>query len=653
MKQLFGKVWEWAKTLGCRRTVLICLLLVLFAVCVFYIFRIKQFADQTLAIELARQKPSDSILFDKIILTPYSSNKIKVWQSTDMARSITKFQDSYFLATDGGLLQLKSDGQIMRHFTVLDGLPESDLITLETYQNKLFIGTKTKGLVTFDGKNFEQFRFPKNDLKTINCFLIDSGRLLIGTFSGGLLEFDGTEFREIKTNDSKQRFGSVTFLKKIDAMLVVGTFDKGIWLFANAVWRNFSVNNGLLSNRVIGLEKSGERLLVATDFGVSTADLPLKTNENAAIFHKVAVLPTLSGFVSHQNRLFVTQDNGDIFLISDNLTLKPVRQFEDENFSNSHLISLDDKLWLLTDKSVWQSENSLNFKRFVDENNAQSSNFISALAIDDRTRIWLGTFRHGIDVVNSKGQKITRINDVNIREINSLHWNKKQQIMTAATSNGAFSFDNSFNYKNLVKPEDLLSNSVLQTAESTDNITAFATSRGLSINQNGRTRSLTSVNGLPSNSLYSAVFHKNSLYVGTLSGLAEIKNGQVVHTYQTSNSKLRQNWISVLCSNSSRLFIGTYSGGVFELLPSGEIHPLSDKTENFTVNPNAIFCNEKQLLIGTLTGLKTLDLQTNQWSTVTAYLPSENVMSLTADAQNIYAGTTNGLAIIEKNGETK
>ena len=97
-----------------------------------------------------------------------------------------------------------------------------------------------------------------------------------------------------------------------------------------------------------------------------------------------------------------------------------------------------------------------------------------------------------------------------------------------------------------------------------------------------------------------------------------------------------------------RIFIGTYGGGLFELLPSGEIHSFENETGKFVVNPNAMFSDGTRLYIGTLADLKILDLRTQEWKTIKQILPSETVMSIVGEAENIYFGTTNGIAIIEK-----
>ena len=103
-----------------------------------------------------------------------------------------------------------------------------------------------------------------------------------------------------------------------------------------------------------------------------------------------------------------------------------------------------------------------------------------------------------------------------------------------------------------------------------------------------------------------------------------------------------------LVQAGDRLFIGTYGGGVFELLASGEVRSFQPETGKFTVNFNAMYTDGERLYAGTLDGVRVLDLQSQKWQTLRDILPSENVMSITGDDSAIYFGTSSGIARVEK-----
>jgi len=243
-------------------------LIVIFSILGFEIFRAYKSAQNSLSEERARHLNKTSVAFLQTRLTSYQSNDVLIWQNFSDTRAFIKFQNSYFAATGGGLARYSLDGEIVRHYTVLDGLTESDLTALAVFGEKLFIGTRAKGLLEFDGKTFTQYEWTDRRAQTVAALLNDDeNRLLIGTFGGGLLEFDGTDFREIKAENKQLK--AINFLSKTGDRLYVGTFDNGLWIYDKDRWMQFTTREGLNSNRIVGISQHHNKLLVATDFGLS------------------------------------------------------------------------------------------------------------------------------------------------------------------------------------------------------------------------------------------------------------------------------------------------------------------------------------------------------------------------------------------------
>lgn len=164
---------------------------------------IYQRTEQSLEKERNKQSKQNAVAFKRVSLTPHFNQNVQIIQSPKNVREIANFQNSIFAATDGGLLQMTENGEILRRFSVLDGLPESDLTTLAVFGSKLFIGTKSKGLINFDGEKFEVFRLENHETKSITALFSDSNTLFFGTFAGGLLKFDGSKIVEIKAFDER------------------------------------------------------------------------------------------------------------------------------------------------------------------------------------------------------------------------------------------------------------------------------------------------------------------------------------------------------------------------------------------------------------------------------------------------------------------
>ncbi|MDT4955385.1 MAG: hypothetical protein QOJ02_3523 [Acidobacteriota bacterium] len=636
-------------------------------------------AQRRLAEERARLARQEFIPFEKTARAPLARPGIKFWQNIECTRSITSFQDSYFAATDGGLVQFNADGNTLRHYTVLDGLTESDLTTLIVFDSKLFIGTATEGLLSFDGERFESYRWLDRKPQAITTMLADSGRLLIGTFSGGLIEFDGRRFTELKAGTEHARILRVNCLTKDGARLYVGTFDDGLWLLEAGRWLHFQAADGLASNRVVGVVSSGENVFVASDFGVSAATSASLLESNTPQqkrFRILATLPTLTSLIIYNDLLLLSKDDGEVLSLDTGAAvrastlLKNLNWSQPPDLSGSRLAIVDDRLWLLSSRGIWKArEDAATQTRaaFVlmpfgaaGGNETLTSNVISALALDRDGKFWAGNFRRGVDVFSGEGKKLVHLESEAIREINFLLPEAgTESAVLAATSQGVVRFDAQFRATSVTKADGLPSNSVmhLALAESTNHPATkspetsdlvLATARGLSMNQSGKWRAWTTVQGLPSDQIYTTLPFKRSLFVGTLGGLAQVESGRVVRVFKDSNSKLTHNWVTALSAAGERLFIGTYGGGVFELTASNDLHGFTQEIGAPVVNPNAMWSDGEMLFVGTLDGAWVFDLHLQKWMYLKDELPSKTVLSITGDERHVYFGTTNGIARVEK-----
>src|SRR5690349_5358701 len=106
-----------------RRKILI--LLACLAICgsLYCAWVIKQRADRSIAKERSRLEKENIISFEHKSYSQINNPAISIWQSYKATRAIEKFNDSIFVATDGGLVEFGPGGNLVRHYTTLDGLP--------------------------------------------------------------------------------------------------------------------------------------------------------------------------------------------------------------------------------------------------------------------------------------------------------------------------------------------------------------------------------------------------------------------------------------------------------------------------------------------------------------------------------------------------
>lgn len=629
---------------------------------------IKQHAEKSVAEGRSLLEKQNIIPFEYKSYSQIDNPAISIWQSYKTTRAIEKFNNSIFVATDGGLVELGPTGSLLHHYTILNGLPESDLLSLATFNSKLFIGTRTSGLVAFDGTHFEGYRWIDHVSQSIDALLSDSGRLLIGTRSGGLIAFDGSQFKEIKAGAEQKRLLEITSLSKSGVRLFVGTFSDGLWMEDSARWSHFTTADGLLSNRIVGIVAGDDNLFVGSDFGLVTtplANLATNTNESGqSRFLSVAALPSLSSLVQYGGKLALSKDNGETFALPIDEDFSHLRRTISANWNRvtdstgSRLATLEDDLWLLSNdglhRAVGDQRDTIRFARWGETRQSLTSNLISALTVDSQGKLWAGTFRNGIDVLGPPGTVVAHIESESVREINALVEDETSKKVLAASSAGLLSFNTNLrNTEHLSTADGLLSNSIMQVTQLNDtsrhldqSMLVLATSKGLSLGVQGKFRGLTTVQGLPSNSLYTVLSHGGKLYVGTLGGLAVLQDGRVYRVFKDTNSKLTHNWVTALCAVGPRVFLGTYGGGVFELTESGELRPFLPEMGRAVVNPNAMWSDGSRLYVGTLDGAVVVDLNSQRWIRLDNEMPARTVLSITGDEKYVYFGTTAGIARI-------
>jgi ligand-binding sensor domain-containing protein len=645
------------KPIANRKTLLLLLVLALIAGLV-GVWQVKQRADQQLAAERARRDKQDVIPFEQKLLKPIDSKAIEIWQNHQTARAIVRFNDSYFVASDGGLIELDRTGKLVRHYTVLDGLPESDLLSLAVFNSKLLIGTRTEGLVEFDGSQFRGYRWTDRKAQSIDALFADDGRLLIGTRAGGLMAFNGRQFRELTAGPEHQRLLEINLVGKDGPRLFVGTFADGLWIEAGGRWSHFTTADGLLSNRVVGVAVAGQNLFVATDFGLSVI-------ENTQVrFQTLVTLPSLSSLALTGNSLVLSKDNGETFSfrtdqeISAARSVTPIAWPRAASSAGTRLIALDQYLWLLSDDGLYRAAMDHAFVAWgqPDRKRMLTSNLVSALTIDSQARVWAGNFRRGLDVLSPQGTQLAHLESETSREINSLTKDQASNTILVASSAGLLRFDSSLRATEQWSTKDgLLSKAVLQVAhwdvegeDARNRQLACATSKGLSLGARGKLHGLTTVQGLPSNSLYAVLVQGRKTYVGTLGGLAVVEDGRVSRVFKDTNSKLTNNWVTALSAVGPRIFVGTYGGGLFELIASGELRSFAPEVGRVVVNPNAMWSDGLRLFVGTLDGALVFEPSSQQWTRVKSELPSQNVLSITGGDNYVYFGTTGGIARIER-----
>ncbi len=604
-------------------------------------------------------------------VTPPRMDGIALWLQPMESRALAEFQGRIYVATAGGLVAYEPSGKLVRHYTAADGLPEHDLTSLAVFQNKLYLGTRTQGLLSFDGTVFTQYTIRKPQARSVSALCSTPRYLLIGTLDAGLFDFDGLVFSQRFQPSKGPEITGVTAIWADQSRLYVGTQKNGLFVWRDGELRVYGTADGLPSPRVTAIVSSGGDILVATDIGVvQLTDTPP--------FLVLSKQPNLTSLAEFQGKIWGGLVTGGAVEIS--RTPTPVERASSRFFaggvslggtnpSHTVLAVADTHLWALTEAGMFQLEPQPNqkaseWKRWGSVPAGKTplaSPHVTSLAVDERGLLWIGYFERGLDVVSlTTGEREHHFQDEAVREINFLTSDPDTGSMLAATSAGLVVYDAGFKPRRYdEKSASLIGNNVAQVlrvpgfkagsnvAPSSDVPLVLATARGLTVMQSGISRSLTAFHGLASNYLYCAELVGGKLYLGSLGGLMELDGLRVVRTWKTDTSKLSANWINALKAVNGTLYVGTYGGGVCALTPTGDIVPF-EETASIEVNPNAMASDGERLYVGTLDqGLLLFDLTRREWRRWRTGLASPNVTSIAIHNGIAYCGTTGGLTQVE------
>ena len=144
-----------------------------------------------------------------------------------------------------------------------------------------------------------------------------------------------------------------------------------------------------------------------------------------------------------------------------------------------------------------------------------------------------------------------------------------------ATANGLVLFDAAGQKRQVLgRDQGLIANHVTDVTMKGDEM-IVATPAGLSFIAADGIRSLYAFHGLVNNHTYALGVANGRVWAGTLGGLSVLDTGIVRASYTTSNSPLRQNWITAIAPSGSDAFIGTYGAGVIKLAADGILEHLS------------------------------------------------------------------------------
>jgi ligand-binding sensor domain-containing protein len=590
-------------------------------------------------------------------LVPIANADFEVISSPAVFFQATRFQDHLYIAGPAGLLEYDPGGALLHQYAVGREFPGSPLIALapavlaDSREPELILATANDGLLAFNGRAFRQIFLYDSEVRAVTAILPDaSGHLLIGTKSRGVLVYDG---KKITALHSTLKDVYVTVLAGSESDLWVGTLDRGVLHFHAAATDSFSEPQGLPDPQVESLAISGDTTYVGTPLGVAVF--------SAGRFSRVLASGVLAtALLAARNQLYVgTEDQGVISIPLEgrhpNLNLAPSPELSSELSSQlsevRQLFTSGDAVFAVARNGLYRmNSHGFGWEQVLQAGTAVlSDRNISALAMDASGRLWVGYFDRGMDVLAPDNTRTSHVEDEHVFCVNRIFLDPKTGTIDVATANGLVRFDSSGSEQQvLTRADGLIADHVTDVAAYRDGL-ALATPAGLTFLDPSGARSMYAFHGLVNNHVYALGVSGDELVAGTLGGLSVLEKGDVAVNYTTASSNLKHNWITAVVPVGPEWMVGTYGAGILGLDRSGHFHTFENASGPFEVNPNAMLVTPGYVLAGTLgNGLYLYDRQSGRWSVIDQGLPSLNVTALAAGGGYIYIGTDNGLVRIRE-----
>lgn len=570
------------------------------------------------------------------------------------------FDGHVYLCGPAGLFEYGSDGSLLRTFRTGRELPLAPLTAVATGTlsdargPELLIATRGAGVLAWDGTHFRQIvaLSPSGqgfdaDANTISALLpLASGRLLLGTQKLGLLVYDG---QRIGYFHSTLKNVSITALAGGEMELWVGTQNRGVFRWQGGEAAQIAEPQGLPDPHVNAIALANGAAYVATPVGV--AEIVQGRVQRALAQGVFAQAVAVSG----QAVAVGSFDQGlmDVPLAGARPGIRPLYSAGGAKSGPASILQIfaqDGTLYAVARDGLYARQRGQGWQKAISASPAMlTDRNISALAVDEAGKLWVGYFDRGLDIISTDRGRAAHVEDGHIFCINRIVPDSTRHTVEVATANGLAIFDANGKEREVIgKVDGLIAEDATDVAPYRGGM-AVATPAGLTFMDSTGAHSLYAFQGLVNNHVYALAMRGDHLVAGTLGGLSILTGDNVSLNLTASTSGLKHNWITAVVPVDEGWLVGTYGAGVERLDAENRFEAIEATQPGIEVNPNAMLVTANHVLAGTLGGgLMVLNRQTQRWKTITAGLPSLSVTAFAASGETIYIGTDNGVVKIQE-----
>ena len=579
----------------------------------------------------------------------------RLWTAAREVRDVVAVAGRTLTLTPGGALLGARGGA--RLLTTLDGLADVDLRAAAPFGDGVALGGADGRLTLVGPERVRVLRVGKAK-GPVQDVVASGGMLFVAWLGGGAVAVEPGASRAVAL-DAEPGRGRRADLQSVSALAVdrnryaLGTTDGHVHLGDGRGLKR--VCAGVPGGRVMALAFDGDTLLVGTPVGLHVPD-----GRGACTQLRGDLLVTAL-HVDDPLLYAATFDDGVYVLDRSGGGARPV----------AHLLPRTriDRLRLLggdlegtlaaigpggAHAVTAAAARPLPLPRGGDGDGRLHGAHVTALLRGPAGRLWVGTFEHGITLLGPGGEVVghlPRQPEATARQINALAWLPDTRDVAVATVRGILLVGEG-GERRIGPPEGLAGNEVSALAVGSDGALLAATNRGLTVlaRAGGRetARTLGAFHGLGNNHTYAVAQSGRTLFVGTLGGLALVRDLKVEKTLAAGRGPLRHSWVTAIvpARAAGAAWVGTNGGGVARVAEDGTLESVAPDEPGFHVNPGALALDPVSgaLVAGTLErGALLIDPRARTVQPLQVPLPSRSVTAVLVDADHLYLGTDRGL----------
>lgn len=525
-----------------------------------------------------------------------------------------------------------------REFSLKQGLPQSQVKTInQDADGFLWVGT-LGGLARFDGKNFDVYTVENGLLSNrITCIEFIAGVMYVGHENGLSIHLGKDKFRSISTTKLKDNT-KLSSIIQVQGRILVASNGSGLFELKNdkLLPINPNIEDEELAdefNRIRQLCVWKKQLYIGTRSGLFTSsDLKVFKHFDETEDWSISDL-----IVDKQGQLYVCTFNEGVLKIDLNNTRFQPQSFLDVDGSQMHL-DAENNFWLLTETNeILMISNQSKF--FLSQQSGLPKESMSTFFIDQNSNLWLGT--EGRGMIQFLGRAFTKYAHIEAPVL-SITTDHLGRFWLGTLNNGLFIWEQGV-WKRY-EHEQLRDNSVWCALKDGFNGIWFGTNAGLLSIQNGKPIWHTIANNteLPDNKINTLHLDANKfIWIGTRKGLAYVKSN-LIHRFEPANNAEMLHLIRDIESKNHQLYVATKTALVLVDIHSRKVNSYAIEGVNPTFSCLE-FDHNNNLWIGTEEGLFVLidnKIQALDFSKKSA---DRFINFIIRKGEKMFVGTNNGL----------